>query len=111
MSLTRAQVDNWLKDLRGGEYVQGRDTLKKYGKYCCLGVLCEGTLGVNLDKARPWQADWTGISIAPKQLKDALNFDVRCRLAEFNDDDRLSFDAIADRIENMIENNLIEVTE
>jgi hypothetical protein len=32
----------WLKDLRSGEFKQGRHFLKTLdGEHCCLGVLCE----------------------------------------------------------------------
>jgi hypothetical protein len=30
-----------LAALRSGEYAQGRDSLKRDGKFCCLGVLCD----------------------------------------------------------------------
>lgn len=31
----------WVDALRSGKYKQGRNSLVKDGKYCCLGVLCE----------------------------------------------------------------------
>lgn len=31
----------WVDVLRSGEYEQGTAYLKRDGKYCCLGVLCE----------------------------------------------------------------------
>lgn len=31
----------WTKALRSGAYEQGTGTLRKYGAFCCLGVLCE----------------------------------------------------------------------
>lgn len=31
----------WLAALRSGEYEQGASALKRGGKYCCLGVLCD----------------------------------------------------------------------
>lgn len=31
----------WIAALRSGDYVQGRNGLRKEGKYCCLGVLCD----------------------------------------------------------------------
>lgn len=35
-------VKQWVKNLRSGEYAQGRETLKDVdGKYCCLGVLAD----------------------------------------------------------------------
>lgn len=34
------RFDNFLADLRSGEYQQGRNTLENRGKFCCLGVAC-----------------------------------------------------------------------
>lgn len=31
--------EQWIKDLRSGEFEQGRGQLEKGGKFCCLGVL------------------------------------------------------------------------
>lgn len=31
----------WVEALRSGEYEQGKDTLRKGDKFCCLGVLCD----------------------------------------------------------------------
>lgn len=31
----------WLNALRSGRYQQGRRHLRKDGRYCCLGVLCD----------------------------------------------------------------------
>jgi hypothetical protein len=31
----------WVAALRSGEYEQGTKQLKKYEKFCCLGVLCD----------------------------------------------------------------------
>lgn len=31
----------WVDALRSGKYEQGRDTLRKGNKFCCLGVLCD----------------------------------------------------------------------
>jgi hypothetical protein len=31
----------WVAALRSGEFEQGKGTLKRDGKFCCLGVLCE----------------------------------------------------------------------
>jgi hypothetical protein len=31
----------WLSALRSGEYQQGKQALKLYKKFCCLGVLCD----------------------------------------------------------------------
>lgn len=39
----------WLKALRSGEYKQGRDSLLRRGRYCCLGVACD-VAGYDLEK-------------------------------------------------------------
>lgn len=31
----------WVEALRSGEYEQGTESLRRDGKYCCLGVLCD----------------------------------------------------------------------
>lgn len=31
----------WLADLRSGEFEKGKGYLKRDGKFCCLGVLCD----------------------------------------------------------------------
>lgn len=31
----------WIAALRSGDYVQGRTSLRKDGKFCCLGVACD----------------------------------------------------------------------
>lgn len=35
----------WLKALRSGEYKQGKYSLHKNGRFCCLGVLYDACLG------------------------------------------------------------------
>ena len=31
----------WIEALRSDRYIQGRNVLKRYDKFCCLGVLCD----------------------------------------------------------------------
>ena len=31
----------WIAALRSGDYAQGKGSLHRGGKYCCLGVLCD----------------------------------------------------------------------
>jgi hypothetical protein len=40
-TMNAAVKAKWLEALRSGEYEQGMGALKKDGKYCCLGVLCD----------------------------------------------------------------------
>lgn len=37
--LTKSQYQQWLTDLRSGEFKQGSSNLCREDKYCCLGVL------------------------------------------------------------------------
>jgi hypothetical protein len=39
--MDQAIKERWVKDLRSDEYPQGKGHLRKDGKFCCLGVLCE----------------------------------------------------------------------
>ena len=39
--LTSKQKKAWVDALRSGKYEQGKEILKRDGKYCCLGVLCD----------------------------------------------------------------------
>lgn len=34
-------AEKWIAALESGEYEQGQGSLRKDGKFCCLGVLCE----------------------------------------------------------------------
>jgi len=41
MSMNQEIKARWTAALRSGEYQQGKGVLRKNGKLCCLGVLCE----------------------------------------------------------------------
>ena len=34
-------AEKWVKALESGTYLQGTGYLRKHGRYCCLGVLCD----------------------------------------------------------------------
>jgi hypothetical protein len=38
--INEERFDLFLKDLRSGEFEQGRNSLESNGKFCCLGVAC-----------------------------------------------------------------------
>ena len=33
--------EKWVSALRSGEYKQGKEGLRIYNEFCCLGVLCD----------------------------------------------------------------------
>lgn len=41
MSETDDLFERWLTALRSGDYQQGRNHLRRFDNYCCLGVLCD----------------------------------------------------------------------
>lgn len=43
----------WLADLRSGKYPQTKEFLHDNGGYCCLGVACAVTLGMQADDIDP----------------------------------------------------------
>lgn len=49
--MKRELRDKWCEALESGNYKQGTKRLRKDGKYCCLGVLCDvaGLGWVNID--------------------------------------------------------------
>jgi hypothetical protein len=100
----------WVTALRSGEYLQGREALRKIDNdtlepvYCCLGVLCQ------LEGIEPesWLQSWLPPELSTKYPvlgvpdPDSVpsgNNTWQQRLAMLNDDDELTFEEIADVIE------------
>lgn len=84
----------WLEALRSGSYTQGRTQLKRDGRYCCLGVaneVCD--LGINNHQAflRSYRAVPAQVMFLPTETQRLLSLK--------NDNQRWSFDQIADYIE------------
>lgn len=116
--LTKEQKAQWVKALRSGEYVQGKDYLKRVDtdgitKHCCLGVLCD-VLGMpnrvtptgitvflrNRESTIPEHilGTLTGTSVGSfKSLNMPELYGLSC-LTEVNDKG-YSFNSIADHIE------------
>jgi hypothetical protein len=118
--------DKWVTALRSGDYNQGRRSLKKNGLYCCLGVLCEigGVKQVKVvEDSFPcvlYEAggikdsftytyfedstgEQTGQCLTSRLLKElGLTADEQDTLIGLNDKDTLSFNEIADWIEENI---------
>lgn len=80
-----ARKAEWIAALRGGNFRQGKYTLKTDGGYCCLGVACAvAKLSMSyLDVCQTYGIQTT----------------VACDLAEMNDDGGKSFAEIADWLE------------
>jgi hypothetical protein len=97
----------WIKRLRSGQYVQGREVLRnEKDEFCCLGVLCDI---VAHDKwfmhcGGEWaQPDGDGHRTAclPVAVQAAVGFDYDtvAVLVYLNDAESKSFTEIADYIE------------
>lgn len=97
-------VEDWIEALRSGEYDQGWGRLKKgcnHYSYCCLGVLCEISGGVEFNSGIACYKDKRGEFALPPELRREVGMsrDYQEKLANYNDKDRLDFEQIADEIE------------
>lgn len=88
----------WIDALRSGKYEQGTHALCRDGKYCCLGVLAKitGNLGNAFSSIFPRMKD------SQIQPFCGLSPDVQAKLAQMNDDKRLTFKQIASYISRNI---------
>lgn len=103
-------IRKWIKALRSKKYKQGYGTLRRDGKFCCLGVLCD--LHAQ-ETGGEWRDDWYHGSLTqlPSIVDkwagfDSLNKKVLKRhnnlpdeLIGYNDDDGWSFKKIANFLE------------
>lgn len=108
--LTAAQKEQWLKDLRSGEFKQGScrmHTPTEVGdEYCCLGVLAErvgiiatgkGSVNNKLYLFPEHEEEPTAYGgMVPYQL---LNTGDAAYVASLNDSGKVDFNEIADWIE------------
>lgn len=108
-TLPKEIKQKWLDALRSGQYEQGHGKLKTDdGKYCCLGVL-QHCLDGECERGKAPTAEWAkGKGIEDRNDLGFWNPRVSyCRsvapLWRLNDEDRLSFTAIADIIEAQCE--------
>ena len=104
----------WIKALRSGKYKQTRHRLKKAGKYCCLGVLCDlaakegigkwkGNSFITADEIQEGDCpievmEWAGLSygfLIGKESNAATPIDTNDGMCE-------NFNQIADRIERRV---------
>jgi hypothetical protein len=108
--------EQWIKDLRSGEFEQGRGKLEEDHQFCCLGVLCfrAAEAGITsrvveangvvtyggMDGVPPSEVlKWAGLNIYEAQGRYAPADGEERWLTMDNDRDRHGFDQIADTIE------------
>lgn len=98
----------WVAALRSGKYVQGQRTLKRVdrdgqAKHCCLGVLGEVLELEQRQEPSGRVVFGSGRDTAYLSTDAAevagLDLDAQMRLADLNDIEHLSFDEIADYID------------
>jgi len=102
-----AQIkEKWVEALRSGKYEQGQSALKRDGRFCCLGVLCD-----IIDPSgwsEPEKTGYTRYSFEgnsdecwiPDTLEEKLGLVGKTgTLMGMNDHDKKSFAEIADYIE------------
>ena len=92
-------IGEWTDALRSKNYKQGKSRLRNTNNtFCCLGVLCDLIDSKAWDHADRWNGCLLGLPKSiEKDLFKILNPDNSVML--MNDDFNLSFDDIADKIE------------
>lgn len=104
----------WVAALRSGKYKQGKGALHKVSKsrhhtFCCLGVACEIYRKENEIKVVKYGSHIIyneKAGVLPQEVTDWLGLDnnggyySKSSLMSHNDEDRLSFEEIADIIES-----------
>ncbi len=98
----------WIDALRSGKYEQGQYCLRNIkDKYCCLGVLADNINNVSW-KIHPADKMYELFSENERNQSyipnEYLNMDIQKFLSEMNDNSALSFEEIA----NWIEENIME---
>ena len=96
----------WVKALRSGKFKQGKGKLKRYDEtYCCLGVYCEAVYGFhipNYEMNMPTSyehldhEDMEFFRQEPRHCSQLQGL-----IAQWNDGLGLTFDQIADKIEEL----------
>jgi len=103
--LPRQFADKWLAALRSGEYMQGQDYLKHNGRYCCLGVACAITEGVEIVEPEAqmiiYADEIKNIHLIPKELTGMRN-SLPIELSTMNDNGS-DFKQIANWVEENVE--------
>lgn len=106
MSMNPKAKAQWIAKLRSGEYTQGTGSLRDSGnKYCCLGVLCEVAVedglipeGTLIENGEYYGYD-EHASFLPTSVASVYNVGETHELIRLNDQEKWSFEKIADYIE------------
>lgn len=94
LKLTKEVRDQWLADLRSGEFKQCRGTWNYIGEHCCLNLLWWRQTGKNFtDRHQTFRNEFQGFAVTFNG-ETADDY-----LIELNDEKRLTFPQIADWIE------------
>ncbi len=113
-------IERWIEALRSGTYQQGRNMLRtEFGTYCCLGVACsllDNTLW-SRETVRIGSESRSGYNYgneedcSPTELPNfvlkaiGITDKTQADLIELNDDERFTFDQIADWLEDNVLNS------
>ena len=95
----------WIEALRSGKYEQCRGALRKGDTFCCLGVACDLIDKDGWEKNDMFGMGWKGTGCESTDLP-FINSDEAISLSELNDTARLSFEEIADYIEDFVNGTL-----
>ena len=107
-------VKKWLEKLRSGEYAQSRGQLKRVRQngdcsFCALGVLCdiypEGAWSNRAGGIGYYEVgeQTNGHGLIPEiEIFTGLDNDLFENVITWNDRDKLSFEEIADRVEETL---------
>lgn len=101
--LNKKQVElnnKWIGALRSGDFEQGFGQMEEDGKYCCLGV-AQKVLNLTDDGDNASLSCTSAVALGLKDGEGTLDSDyLGCSsLITLNDDERMSFEEIADFIE------------
>jgi hypothetical protein len=104
--------EKWLTALRSGNYKQGRFVLRNpLDQYCCLGVLCDiSSLGnwvsfnTYFQYTTKTSGNAEGLCFLPEEVEYSLQlpYNEESKLSDMNDVERMSFEQIANYIENKL---------
>lgn len=107
MKVDKKKIKKWVKALRSGKYKQTKYKLQDHRGFCCLGVACD--IFIPKEKKRFLEKNRCLYGDLPKYQKHSPawllsindDFDTKTnkRLSVLNDNDRMSFDEIADLLE------------
>ena len=111
--MKKAIAMKWIQALRSGKYAQTQGVLKDDDGFCCLGVLCDiskkgkwSDAGYYIDSEfdLPYEVmDWAGMKDNVGNEFSYGREKMKMTLPMLNDDEKLSFNQIANFIERRYE--------